>query len=1316
MGFLDAASKLIRQAGAGTVEYFGAGSKDPGDPRNASQIPIAEPTITGMYKLGQVISDVLPIPYRLYNSTLEDSAAKLAKNSQSINKKFGVDEPANAGEVVARMLPSLVGPGAEVKGLEHVAGKYLSNAVKTVARAGADTILPFSQGGLKTAAVASGIGVGLNEVADTIDNKDTYTSFHDLTSKGVVQPHLQQKPFGDYLSPESAQIYNNAITEGDVQTQDDIRTQVMQLQNSDKQASYLPPTPWWQTDAAKEAAVVGAAGVAAVFGNRALQATKLKLFGGTSVLAGQDVTPHLSGVMDKATQGAVQNDHMIRDATARATGDKGRITGSSQPLKQWLAKLDTVTNPAIHSKQEHFAMTGELPNSQVTVQPLGPMLDGIETKLEPAEKSLLTDGLLAGSALDDYKRFGVQTSFTHDAQGNPVSQADVQHIYDLVKNDPKLAPIADAVRGHYRSQLDYMEEAGVISAKQKQDFITNGPNFVHMSKNTAPDSVRSLWSRGDNSSVVADRRINMLGSRSDEEGGGVQAGATADPIAELPNQWSKLIREIEIGKVKKQWLDFASQSPELKEWVKPLPVGADAKAGTGIHTVFNNGMEQHYHVKDPALSEALNFQPFAQSNAVSGTLNLFRRNFENFTTGAGNPFFAPVAASYDTFTGMALKPKGYDLGVLNEILAHINPKLSIGNLDPTWLVSAPIGAARHGWDSLVGAMGNGLATELQAGKGMVLDTLGPQITQNLATKLSNMYVASIKSQMDEAGVANANIFTSARPDRVAPGLSTIAPKFATGVAARAFGDALKGDHSLAQQILAGSHYAFESTRAAPIARLYSGVLKSIHEGFRYQAYATNLPKVVDPASAELLASQTRRVAADIGQKGAGELAQTGLNGFAYANAGIQSLAQMARMFRDQPVTFTLNTMTSLLGLASLYYGPALISKDHRDEMRKRTEEQRMGAFQTFGGLEVKVPPELRPIWGSITAILDDASGLNSVNPDGSDNFNSNFASAIQSWLDNGLSEPGQMDFKQNIKEGLWGASPVTTGSSPVVNAAMALQGLDVAYTRYTGTPQGVKSQQIDPLAGEGEYTDDAISANWQKAIEDVSGVMLSGYIRAGLDVQRATKDGASDLDHATKVATSRIVDIAARQTGPASRMFGDYERKESANDGEMQLYQKKKAGFEQAVSILNKDILTPYTDGRDPRSASLSQLDPLDLQNNIKLQGTALVPIGASAAEITKAVRPLDQQITNIKKEIDGITNQKTSTIEERNKQINELIEKRKVLIKQQNNFYRVGEDAIRKQIGDPTFTFQGFADHFDRYSKLPWPPSPQPVQPASVQ
>lgn len=1347
MGFLEATKKLLKQGMVGALDNYGApitseqgpmvdpesgmvGYLPKGtDPNSVTHPQAGLPNLltggaSGIYKLLQAGTDAIPkkyLPNRLYIPALEDAAKSYETSDKQIMDATGTPEPSNFAEVGMKILGNIAGaPDLPIPKGAKVPIKSIGDAAKGIGRGAVELVVPGKQGGVGSALIAAGIGATLSEAANTLaPSPDYHTISQVVHPDGVVRPQLRNKPIEEYLDPQSIQDYNHAVDTNDVATQDEILGQVVQLQEHDRAQSYLPPEPWYKSDEAKQAMALTGLAVAGTLGARTVAKTKADLLGST-VLAGQATIDYKSGVGTRAVQGAVQGDQAIRDATALATNDpkqwfgnktdKERIIGKSGALQQWGAKLDGVTNPAIHSKQQHFGITGELPNSEITTKPYGPFLDAIQQGLSQPERDILTDGLLAGTALDDYKRTGKQTSFTQDKAGNAVSPNDVQSYFDRMQSNPKLKAIADGVKEHYAQQLDYLEEAGVISPVEKQGFKASRPNYVRLAKNEASDNSRGLWSTGDANSGVYDKLANLLEERSGEEAAGLSAGTAADPIAQLPDTWSGLIRDVEITKVKRDWFEFAQQSPELREWIKKLKPDEAANDLNQSHSIFNNGVRTQYVVNDPVLSDALRFQPFVQKNAVTGALNALRRNFEHFTTGAGNPFFAPIAASYDTFMGNALRPKGYNLGVLNEVLAHLNPKLGIGGLDPTWVATAPIGAARHAWDTFVGAMGSGLSRDIQA-EGPLSQVLGPNVAQGLEAKLSSMYAASIKSKMDEAGIANANIFSSNAPDRASPGLGEVAPKFATSLAGRAFRDAMQGDHSLAQQILAGSHYAFEATRTNPIARIYSGLLKSMHEGFRYQAYATNLPRIIDKDSAELIASQTRRIAADIGQRGAGQIVQQGISSFAYANAGIQSLAQVGRMFKDQPLTFMTNTISTLLGIASLYYGPALISKEHRDEMRKRTEEQRMSGFTTFGDLPVRIPPELRPIWGSITAVLDDASGLNSVNDDGSDNFNPNFGKAIQSWLDNGLSDTGQQDLDQNIKEGLWGAMPATWGSSPVANSiAAGFGGLDIAFSRYTGRPQTVQPQKIDPLGGEGVYTDDAISANWQKAITDISGTMASSYVRAGLDVLRAKKDGA-DWDSAAKIGMSRILDVSASQGSPLDVMFGQYEKKNSANDGEMKLYQKKKQGWEVAKQILDQDVLTPFTDGKDPRSSIISPLDTV--QNNVKLQGTVLVPIGMAASIYKKAAVPIEAELTKTQKAIDDINNQKFSTIEDRNKQINKLIADRKQWIKLDNGLMKQAEDTIRDQIGDKSFTWQDFGTHLEKYKEMPWQP---PAQPSSVQ
>jgi hypothetical protein len=97
---------------------------------------------------------------------------------------------------------------------------------------------------------------------------------------------------------------------------------------------------------------------------------------------------------------------------------------------------------------------------------------------------------------------------------------------------------------------------------------------------------------------------------------------------------------------------------------------------------------------------------------------------------------------------------------------------------------------------------------------------------------------------------------------------------------------------------------------------------------------------------------------------------------------------------------------------------------------------------------------------------------------------------------------------------------------------------------------------------------------------------------------------------------SRIEDNWAKQSGPAAMLFQGYDKARSPNITEFKLYYAKRQGFDKAIEVMNELILTPNANAKDPAIAMLSQLDPSDIERNFELQGTALLPIGAIAAEI----------------------------------------------------------------------------------------------------
>jgi hypothetical protein len=1265
-------------------------------------------------------------PY--FNHMVEDVQGADASARQAVH----TTQPQNALDVAAEVAGSMIVPGPKIGKVTNQVSKtapiisqvagHAANAAKVAGKVGAEMVLPGRQGGLGTTAAATGIGVAASEAVDAFHDDPEYASVADLT-KQVMQPQ-KRKPWTDYMSPDVANVWNHSVQSGDQDTQQQILAAIKVQQDKDHAESYFPPKPAWE-HYATEAGAAAALGLGVWATHRIVQGAKTRIQFG-SELAGKEFSDSYTDGVTKTIQGTVQSDQAIRNASKELSPDP-------LALQQVKAKLDGVTVSALQSKIKHFVSTGQIVNSAVSTPPLAPTLEAIATDLNPAERSMLTDGLLAKSALDDWQRTGEKVQFKTKPDGSgDYSMADLQHMTGLVDTNPKLAKYADAVRDHYVKQLDYMLEKGRITQDMYNDFRMQRPNFVHMSKNVADDVVAKMWGRGADGQAAYNLRDTLIRGRATEAGAGVRAGATADPVVDLPNQWAELIHNMEINDVKKDWLKAASGNKVLQEVVKPIALGERPKNLEQVHAVWDNGQEQHYKIKDAALSDALDFTPFTQRTALSAVLNLPRKLFQQGTTGIGNPLFAGTAAVYDTVTGIMLRPKGYDLGLVNEFMNKVSKgKYNLSAFDPTMWVTAPVGAVRHAADSLTGAVANELATQLTRGSGLALETLGQNATSSLQQILARHYSNSVKSIMEEWGAAGSSPFLATLPDQVAPGMKDVAPRFASRATVQAFDDAIRGDAGTAEKVLQGSKAAWEQVRANTLARLYTGTMKSIHEGFRYQAFATNLPKVdlFSPDDMQLLASQTRRLAADIGQQGASQAMQEVTHSAAYSNIAVQTLAEIARKMKDQPVTTLLNTSSAIIGLALLRYGAMANDPALREEMRKNSDSQNAAHFKTFGGLTVNVPPELRVMTAPIFAALDYMSGMHDTDQHtGQDKFDPNLAQAVMSWIDGGMKSPEEMQqsVQDSFQSAVEQAAPITPASVPLLNAGAAMQGIDIPFSRFTGKGEAVKPQQISPLYGDGTLTNDAMTASWQHAIADVVGSGIWGYARAAMDFSRARNSGG-DLEDSTKIALSRIEDQQASNQGPLQGMlFRNHDKAQSINTTESRLWYNKRDGLDKITSIMNKDILSIYTDSLDPRSAMLSNLSPMDLDKKPELLGTPLPVIGGMTAELLKALKPVQAHLGQLQQQVNDVQNQsvdtsvpyqqaggkRLSTIEERNRQINTINEERRMYIGFMLRTTQVVEDNIRNSIGDPTFTFQNFDP--DKYAKMKMPQSPAPNQGAA--
>lgn len=1266
----------VKQFGAGAALPFMDSPSINGDHSFDGYSPVAIdmlPALVGA--VGQMVKPGSNIPYAT-NALKRVSAA-----SDTLNNALGIQDPTDPAMIAANLAGGLIIPaGAPGKGLKAVKAATLAgkaaNAAKTTARVAADMVVPFRQTGVKTAlATQVPFGLGLNALAQDHAKKS-----------GLPLPedkHAEAFDPAKVLDPQMQGELEVARLNGDQNTEHEIMQAALDAweanaNDPEQVLKDVAPEPDWKGPAAK--IVLAAAGIGLGAWGVKQAITKARL-NHTSALTGLQTKEQLSSLPTKMVAGLAQADQPVRSA----------VKGAVNPVEfeKFKAKLDAITTAPMNTRIQHSMVTGEMPNSSIAVRPLASSLEAMTKSVTPQESQVISDGLLARNALDDISKTGTQAAF------NDKTPEELTLLAQRLENDPKLAKWGTQIKQHYRDQLDYLLDRGMITPEMHRAFIDARPNFVHMSKTaTFDDNFSTLFGQG-SLGAPARNQMEQLLARSTDEFGGVQVGAAADPIRELPGQLASIVKKAEVNDIKKQFFDIAANNAELSKFVSKVPKGEQPHTRDGLHTIYRNGVAEHYIVKDPALSTALEFTPNVAKTAFASLFGPVKKLTETMITGAGAPLFSGTSAAYDTITGIMLRPKGFDLGLLNEGLNRAGSPVTLGGFDPTVWLSAPVGALRLAGDSLTESLAQDLTTRLMKDHDWFVQAVGPQNAQALQARLASSYQASIKANMDRYGATSAGLFDAADPTHVGHGMADIAPTFYSASSKKAWEEAVQGNANFITGLMKGGKSLFEQARASSIARAYLGTVKLLHEGFRYQAFATNLPKAIgDDDLMKMLASKTRRVTADIAQTGSSQAYKELASGAMYLNTGVQSLAEVARKIKDQPVTTLTNMTTALASLLAMQYAWAASHPDNAKEIADMSDDQQTRMAKTFGGMDIPVPPELRPVWGPLTALMNEMSGLTEGD------FDPNFASAFEEMIDNGVSEEGVMSVRDSLKAGLDAASPVNVGSFPLLNAGAATQGVDLGMTKFTGKPQAIQGQKLSQLAGEGQLTDDAMSATAQHMINDLLGTTVANYARAAMDAERAMGAGASTED-AAKVAWSRFLDNTEKAAGPTRGMlFGGYENVRSMNDTTEKMYHKKDAAIDKIGTIFRQDLKQQFVTGADPRYAMLRAQDTVLPE----YQNTMLLPIGAITADMSKAMAPLKSQLNTYKKQADEVKNQKTSTIQERNKQINDWNDQQRDVIQQLLIMQRMAEDQIREVTGDKTFTYQNFDP--DKYKEMSYPPA----------
>lgn len=1372
------AIRLAKQAAAGAAENYDTPMKRvPGigvDPESGMPImPLPGDTqppthlqqdglpgmltngISGLYKLAQAGTDLVPkkyLPYRLNIPALEAASQNSDRVTSDVNSAIGIDSPHNVLEAGARIggnifsLPEL--PLPKVPG-HNLGSKVANTAIELAA--------PGRQGSVAHAAMAAGAGAGIQEgigtVAENIGHPLAgYNTIQDYTTGPVqdqlLQAHPQHQP-GEYITGDDRLIYDAATRAGDEDTMAQIEGSAIKKAGLANSEAYLPPKPDWK-EPAIAAGILGAAALAGTYSHGLIKSTMEAINPNPGSLMGLSHNVDTLSGTDKILSATVQHDQPIRAM------EKTMAQGDA--LKQRLAALDQVTAPALNSKLHHFAMTGEVPGSSVRVEAPAPMLEEY-AGLTPPERQVVAEGLLAKSAMDDYQRTGTAVQF-HDLGIDPSTGqfnnatygTALREMVQRLDGDSKLSGFADRFRSQYRSMLDYNKEAGITSAENHEALTTARPNYVPIHKNTGADPIDDFLG-SDRPTSPPTSVMFGLNARSEEEGGGVKLGQAADPVQTLMDEWTRTIRNGEINGVRRDVLSRAVENDELAQNITRMPAGEAPKGNaTDYTTVFEDGHQVNYLVKDKNIARALELNPFATRGALSALVGAQRKAVTYGATGPGSllyGMFAPKAAAFDAFLGSALKPKDLDMGMTNELINKLvkNPDIAdnpflgavqgvLSRIDPTGanplgvMLNVPIGTVRGIWDDTVHTVSNALAKDLADGDGLFSQILGPDKVQALQVRAAQAFENSVKMSMMKSGDHQSSFFGSTRPDSLSSGLESVAPKFSAMVASQqaadAFGAAVAGDGSKLEAALKVSKAPMVALNATKLGQMMSALTQNIHESFRYQVHAANMgkfqsvgkdgkPYINDEALQQVVGSQVRRIAGDVGQTGGSRVYQELTNGIAYSNNGVQAMAQVGRMFRDQPVTTFLNVSgmlgtTMALYLAGLYMDPSM-----KERVGAMTPEQKIAAIPMPGGLNMPLPQEARPLFAPLMAIADEITGMNDKNPDGTVNFNQNFGKAMMQWLDHGTKVSDENKFEYHLMQdaAIKSLNPFDITASPAFDTQSALLGMDAGRSQLSGMPQAIQSQQVSGLGGQGQYTDDLMSAQAQKIIQGLIGNGLFGMVRAGMDADRATTG-----HDATKVFLSRMEDnFLANKTNLAGQIWGqNYDRALPKGTLDSQLFYAKQEGIKSIADVSNKDYWSRFTTTKDPRNALVSVQDVVPPN----LQGTQAEQIIQRTAIMHKATDMLTSRIHQITIQMANVDSLHDATIQDRNEQKNKLLAEREGYQQQVTNIMHTVEDGIRQSINDPTFTFQDFDKNKMKYAKTPVavssPPEQQPLQPGVPQ
>ncbi len=1208
---------------------------------------------------------------RFANNSLRRSALADERGRKALR----VPVPTNTAETVMEVAPGLFLPGPKGATIAAKLGRVAPKTVKAVgkvvtttpkpiralSRGVAETLVPFRQTKtLKGTTAAAGVATGIS---------DTLAENFDPNYESSVLK-VGDHPDDFFADVES---YNGEPTQVE---EPDFFAEVEQqptAQEVDEIEANETLSRWEQGALALGALALG---VGAVKAGRGIIAQNVEAATeGTPTFTGKKFRRSRGGFGERLATTTVQQDQPLRNAADEFL--------SPAHAAEYKHNADLINNVSIGARVANTFRTGKTPKTNIRTLKLAANAEAYAKELTLDEQRIVSDALLAQSALDDFNRTGTLASLNLTRDGQPTTPAQLRAMVAAARSEPKYVKYMDAVVKANQDLLKFRVARGTLSVEKARELAEMRPNYVRMSRDLETEAVA-----GDATPFNANKSRGPGYERNDEELQGVQ-GVTGvgNPFNALMDDWANHIRIAEHNDLRAFWLENMSQAnPAL---VRRIPNGVTPNTMEGIHQVYQNGKLISYKVSDALASQALEFRPRQSIKE----LEMMRQIAQNTVTGPlgtlmnGFSFFkSPI---YDTTIGMLLKPGNVKLGLINEALSKINPTLNIGSMDPTTLVSAFTGAARYAWDDLRGSMAQNLSEQLIKEHSWLRSAIGDTNVTALRDTLEASYENSIKSLMDETGITSLTMHGSPDPSEVMSGLESITPRYNSAMSAQLARDTLEarraGDVGPLKPLLAQSKSAFARARATTIARTYGHLLEAMHNGFRYSMVAANVKRNPDLAQ---LASQARRISVDSAQHGSGEKFNKLTSAFMYANLTVQSLAAVGKKIVQEPVQFATNWASVALPLAAMHYLAMASDPDAREQHAGKSAVQKATSVTTFGGAEIPVDPIMRLSIAPWMVTLDHLTGAH----DG--NWNRSILDAMSGLLEGDPSD----DYTQDMSDILWADAkanfPFAPEAFPGGTAALAFAGVDPGMSRVTGEASPIRMQGISGFDTEQKRTDALLGGWTETMLTALGGSFAQNIIAMADDAHRAYVSPNGGPATAIDVALAKYRDTMAKGAGVARPvLFNKYEQMQAVTDTNWQIVKEKENGIEVAAKLFDANL---GTEGQTTGTRRGDIPVPEGYEGK-SIAGTKNETIASMAKAVRSALTTNTQQLQDLAKSSEFIRNGYIQTADQKNKAINDVTTKRKYLTLSRRTIIQNYEKSVQDAIGDPDFSFDDYnPDDYD--------------------